>query len=80
MPSRATARAAGRRLRHLRDPRIPASEPRIRNRGQAAGKRVQLLVGEHYNHFELPETLANPYGLLGRAVLDLMGLPAGGAQ
>jgi arylformamidase len=40
----------------------------------AAGKPVQLLVGEHYNHFELPETLGNPYGLLGRAVLELMGL------
>ena len=40
----------------------------------AAGKRVRLLVGEHYNHFELPETLANPYGLLGRAALELMGL------
>jgi arylformamidase len=39
-----------------------------------AGKPVRLLVGEHYNHFELPETLANPYGLLGRAVLELMGL------
>jgi hypothetical protein len=24
---------------------------------------VELLVGEHYNHFELPETLGNPYGL-----------------
>jgi arylformamidase len=47
---------------------------------KAAGKRVQLLVGEHYNHFELPETLGNPYGLLARAVLDLMGLRAGGAQ
>jgi arylformamidase len=33
-----------------------------------------LLVGEHYNHFELPETRGNPYGLLGRAGLDLMGL------
>jgi arylformamidase len=42
-----------------------------------AGKKVQLLVGEHYNHFEFPETLCNPYGLLGRAVLDLMGLIAG---
>ena len=31
-------------------------------------------MGEHYNHFELPETLGNPYGLLGRASLDLMGL------
>jgi arylformamidase len=40
---------------------------------EAAGKPVQLLVGENYNHFELPETLGNPYGLLGRAALDLMG-------
>ena len=44
---------------------------------RAAGKPVQLLVGENYNHFELPETLGNPYGLLGRAALDLMGLRAG---
>ena len=43
---------------------------------KAAGKPVQLLVGEHYNHFELPETLGNPYGLLGRAAFDLMGLKA----
>jgi arylformamidase len=43
----------------------------------AAGRPVQLLVGEHYNHFELPETLANPYGLLGRAALELMGLGSG---
>ncbi len=42
----------------------------------AAGKPVRLLVGEHYNHFELPETLGNPYGLLGRAALELMGLVA----
>ena len=43
---------------------------------ETAGKKVRLLVGEHYNHFELPETLGNPYGLPGRAALDLMGLPA----
>jgi arylformamidase len=41
---------------------------------QAAGKPVQLLVGEAYNHFEMLETLGNPYGLLGRAVLAQMGL------
>src|ERR1700722_3767022 len=41
---------------------------------KAAGKDVKLLVGEGYNHFEIPETMANPYGLLGRAVLELMGL------
>ena len=41
---------------------------------KTAGKPVQLLVGEGYNHFEIPETLANPYGLVGRAVLAQMGL------
>jgi arylformamidase len=42
---------------------------------KAAGKPVQLLVGEGYNHFEMLETLANPYGLLGRAALELMCMP-----
>ncbi len=41
---------------------------------KAAGKPVELIVGEGYNHFEMLETLANPYGLLGRAVLTQMGL------
>ena len=41
---------------------------------KAAGKPVELLVGEGYNHFEMLETLANPYGLLGRAVLTQMQL------
>ncbi len=41
---------------------------------KAAGKPVELLVGEAYNHFEMLETLANPYGLLGRAVLAQMAL------
>ncbi len=42
---------------------------------RSAGKPVQLLVGQGYNHFEILETLANPYGLLGRAVLEQMKLP-----
>jgi arylformamidase len=41
---------------------------------KAAGKPVQLIVGDGYNHFEIIETLANPYGLLGRAVLEQMQL------
>ncbi|MGP0092887.1 MAG: alpha/beta hydrolase [Xanthobacteraceae bacterium] len=41
---------------------------------KAIGKPVQLLVGEAYNHFELLETLASPYGLMGRAVLEQMRL------
>jgi arylformamidase len=41
---------------------------------QAGRKPATLLVGEGYNHFEILETLANPYGLLGRAMLAQMGL------
>jgi arylformamidase len=41
---------------------------------KAAGKPEQLLVGDGYNHFEIMETLGNPYGLLGRAALELMNL------
>jgi arylformamidase len=41
---------------------------------QARGKPAELIVGEAYNHFELLETLANPYGLTGRAMLRQMGL------
>jgi len=39
-----------------------------------AGKPVELIVAEGYNHFEITETLANPYGPLGRAVLAQMKL------
>jgi arylformamidase len=42
--------------------------------GMAAGKSVELLVAEGYNHFEIIETLGNPYGPLGRAVLEQMQL------
>jgi arylformamidase len=41
---------------------------------KAAGKPVELLVADGYNHFEICETLANPYGLLGRAALAQMKL------
>ena len=41
---------------------------------KARGGPGQLLVAEGYNHFEILETLANPYGLLGRAVLEQMDL------
>jgi len=37
-----------------------------------AGKSVELVVAEGYNHFEITETLGNPYGHLGRAVLAQM--------
>ena len=39
-----------------------------------AGKPVELILADGYNHFELAETLANPYGHTGRAALAQMKL------
>ena len=39
-----------------------------------AGKSAELIYAEGYNHFEIAETLGNPYGPMGRAVLALMKL------
>ncbi len=39
-----------------------------------AGKPVQSMRGEGYNHFEYPETFSNPFGHLGRAALAMMKL------
>ncbi len=41
---------------------------------KAAGKPVQTVVAQQYNHFEIIETLANPLSPLGRAALQQMGL------
>lgn len=41
---------------------------------EQAGKPVALTCGEGYNHFEIAETMANPYGVVGRALLEQMGL------
>jgi arylformamidase len=42
----------------------------VRDRGKLRG----LIVAENYSHLDLPETLCNPYGLLGAAVLKQMAL------
>jgi len=47
---------------------------------KAAGKSVELIYVEGYNHFELQETLASPYGPMGRAVLQQMGLKSSRLQ
>lgn len=41
------------------------------------GLQCGCLVAEGYNHFEILETLANPFGLLGRAALGQMDLRVG---
>jgi arylformamidase len=45
---------------------------------KAAGKPVELLVGQGLNHFEMQETFGNPYGLAGRAALAQLQLRLGG--
>ena len=42
---------------------------------KAAGKCVELIEAQNYNHFEMGESFANPYGPSGRAALSLMKLP-----
>ncbi|HYU68264.1 MAG TPA: hypothetical protein VEL09_02910 [Burkholderiales bacterium] len=42
---------------------------------RGAGKPVEYVIGTGYNHFEMPETLGNPYGVTGRPALALMDLP-----
>jgi len=41
---------------------------------KAVGKPVRLIVAEGYNHYEIGETLNNPYGPFGRAALEMMHL------
>jgi arylformamidase len=44
---------------------------------KAAGKPVELIEAKSYNHFEMNESLANPYGPNGRAALAMMKLSVG---
>jgi arylformamidase len=41
---------------------------------KTSGKPVQYVVNPNFHHFEMMETFGNPYGLLGRAVLEQMQL------
>lgn len=41
---------------------------------QRSGRSLKLISAEGYNHFEILETLANPYGLAGRLAFEQLGL------
>ena len=43
---------------------------------KAAGKPIELIEAANYNHFEMVESVGNPYGPNGRAVLAMMKLNA----
>jgi arylformamidase len=42
---------------------------------KAAGKQAELVVGQHYNHFEVGDTIGHPYQLMGRELIKMMQLP-----
>ena len=76
-----------RHLRHLTAPVIVAhgtlETPEFQRQSREfasavkmAGKLAEPIVLNGYNHFEVAESLGNPYGLLGRAVLRQMNLSA----
>jgi arylformamidase len=38
------------------------------------GKPVKLIAAKGHNHFEMGESLSNPYGIMGRAAVEMMKL------
>lgn len=58
----------------LETPEFQRQTPAFFEAVQKAGKPAQLIVGPDVHHHEIKETLANPYGLLGRAALAMMGI------
>jgi arylformamidase len=58
----------------LESPEFKRQSQELVNQAQHLGKSVSYVVGENYNHFEMAETLANPYGLLGNLALKQMML------
>ncbi len=61
----------------LETPEFQRQTPAFYEAVKKAGKPVKLIIGPEYNHHEIKETLANPYGLLGRAALEMMGISLG---
>ena len=70
---RITTMAISGRIRNLTGPLRAFLERMAGAALTSRGLTCDCLVGEGYNHFEILETLANPCGLLGRAVLRQMG-------
>jgi len=57
-------------------PEFPRQSRDFAAAAKAAGKQAQLIEAANYNHFEMLESLGNPYGPNGRAALALMKLSA----
>jgi arylformamidase len=56
----------------LESPEFQRQAREYADAASASGVSVTRCLAEGYNHFEILETLANPYGLLGRLMLERM--------
>jgi len=56
-------------LRHARDAGVQRQSREFAAASRRAGKPATLSVMEGYNHFEVMESIGNPYSLFGRAAL-----------
>ena len=56
----------------LETPEFKRQAENFVSEARKSGKDVNLIVGEEYNHFEMIETLGNPFGVLGREALQLI--------
>ena len=87
-PARAGRRGGGRHCRHIDKLHTPLvlcigtlETPEFQRQSRdfvaavkAAGKPAELVVGEHYNHFEVGDTIGHPYQLIGRELMKMMKL------
>ena len=84
-PSMIEALSPIRHLQHLNVPLVVAygseETPEFQRQARdfaaavkSAGKQVELISAEGYNHFEMLETLSNPFGVLGHTALRHFGL------
>jgi len=47
---------------------------------KAAGKQAEVVIGQHYNHFEVGDTIGHPYQLMGRELIKMMKLSMSSAH
>jgi len=58
----------------LETPEFQRQSREFADKVRAAGKPVELVVGQHYNHFEVGDTIGHPYQLMGRELIKMMKL------
>jgi hypothetical protein len=63
-----------RRLRLLETPGFQRQSRDFAAALTKAGKPVKLIAAKGHNHFEMGESLSNPYGIMGRVSMEMMGL------